>query len=306
MARIGGAGAKPSDKSPVRLTNEFIADIEVPKSGAVTWWDDDPKVRGFGVRVYAGGARSFFINYRLDGRERRYTIGAFPRWSASAARDRARELRKRVDAGGDPAGEKRERREAPSVQDLIQRYITDHLPTKTAKGRENDERRMLAEIGRRLGSHTKVTDIHDGDIRKMHRDITASGRPVRANRILAIASKMFSLALVSRAGENRPWRTADLGNSCKGVERNREEPKERFYSQAELAGISDALAEYPGQTSADCVRLIMLTGCRPAEAILAAWKQFDADQAIGPHQAAQGAQATVEHAGARVGRSASA
>jgi integrase len=264
-------------KTPVKLTNEFIANLGAPASGAETFWEDDARVRGFGIRVYAGGSRSFFINYRVDGRERRYTIGAFPRWSASAARERAKELRKLVDAGQDPAGEKRERREAPTVQDLIDRYVADHLPTKTAKGRENDERRMLAEIGRRLDSRAKVTDIHDGDIRKMHRDITASGRPVRANRILAVASKMFSLALVSRAGENRPWRSAALGNPCKGVERNREESKERFYSQPELAAISDALAEYPGQTAADCVRLIMLTGCRPGEAMLAAWKQFDAE-----------------------------
>jgi integrase len=266
----------PKDKSPVRLTNDFIARVEAPGSGAATWWDNDPKVRGFGVRVYASGARSFFLNYRVDGRERRHTIGAFPTWSASAARDRAKELRKQVDAGQDPTGEKRERREAPTVQDLIDRYIADHLPTKTAKGREKDERRMLAEIGERLGKHTKVADVHDGDIRKLHRHITESGRPVRANRILAIASKMFSMALMSRAGENRPWRTADLGNPCKGVERNREEPKERFYSQPELAAISDALAEYPG-TAADCVRLIMLTGCRPGEAMLTDWKQFDAE-----------------------------
>jgi integrase len=136
---------------------------------------------------------------------------------------------------------------------------------------------MLAEIGKRLGQHTKVTDIHDGDIRKMHADITASGRPVRANRILAVASKMFSLSLTSMGGENRPWRNAAEGNPCKGVSRNREEAKERFYSQAELAAISDALAVYPGQTSADCVRLIMLTGARPGEAMQTKWEEMDAE-----------------------------
>jgi integrase len=111
----------------------------------------------------------------------------------------------------------------------------------------------------------------------MHADITASGRPVRANRILAVASKMFSLSLTSMAGENRPWRNAAEGNPCKGVSRNREEAKERFYSQAELAAISDALAVYPGQTSADCVRLIMLTGARPGEAMQTKWEEMDAE-----------------------------
>ena len=58
---------------------------------------------------------------------------------------------------------------------------------------------------------------------------------------------MFTLALVPRAGETLPWRNAVLGNPCKGIERNHEEGRERFFSAAELAAISDALAEYPGR-----------------------------------------------------------
>jgi integrase len=287
-------------KRPTRLTKEFVEDIPVPETGAVTFWDDDPKVVGFGVRVYAGGGRSFFLNYRLNGRERRHTIGPFPRWSVTAGREQAKELRKQIDQGRDPVGEKRDRRQAPTLQDLIDRYIAEHLPTKTAGGhrtkiaeqRINDEKVMLAEIGHHLGKHTKVADIHVGDIKEMHRKISKSigrtgPRRVRANRILSIASKMFSLSLVPQAGENRPWRDAVMGNPCKGVARNHEEAKERFFSQAELAAITDALAEYgasaqePGRTvakaAADAVRLVMLTGARPAEAMRAAWPQFDAE-----------------------------
>jgi hypothetical protein len=172
---------------------------------AVTLWDTE--VKGFGIRIYPTGGKSFFINYRIGGRERRYAIGAFPTWSVEAARERAKELRKLIDAGRDPAEDNRERREAPTIADLIERYVTEHLPRKiVGPARQNDEKRMLAEIGKHLGKHTKVSDIHDGDVRKMHADITASGRRVRANRILAVASKMFSLSLTSMAGENRPWR----------------------------------------------------------------------------------------------------
>src|SRR5215471_7643503 len=245
-----------------RLTNETVGEVAAPESGAITLWDDDPKARGFGIRVYASGARSFFLNYRVAGRERRYTIGTYPAWSASAARERARDLRKLIERGEDPTLNKREIREAPTIQDLVDRYIDEHLPTKsTAEGRKKDERRMLAEIGKRLGKHTKVVEVHAGDIKKMHRDITDSGRPVRANRILAIASKMFSLSLVPMAGENKPWRNAALGNPCKGVERNREEARERYFSKAELERIATALNDYPAG-AADCIRLIMLSGCR--------------------------------------------
>ena len=262
---------KGTEKRPVRLTNKFVARL----TGEDMWWDDDPRATGFGVRSYRGGGKSFFVDYRLNGRQRRYTIGPFPRWSAEAAREQAKKLRKEIDQGFDPAGDKRARRTAPTVQDLIDRYVEDHLPKKTLVGlRVNDEKKMLAEVGAKLGPHTKVADIHGGDIADMHGRITDSGRPVRANRILAVCSKMFSLALVPRTGETLPWRNAAQGNPCKGVQKNHEEAKERFFSQSELTAISDALARYSGG-AADCVRLIMLTGCRPAEAMKATWEEFD-------------------------------
>jgi integrase len=266
-------------KKPVKLNNKFVAGLPPGEM----WWDGDPKAAGFGIRSYPGGGKSFFVDYRIDGRQRRITIGPFPRWSADAARERAKELRKLIDRGHDPAGSKRERRTAPTVQDLIDRYVEDHLPKKSAEpARIADEIRMLEEIGKHLGKHTKVVDVHGGDIAEMHRRISQSigrgGKPrkVRANRILTVCSKMFSLALVPRAGETLPWRNAALGNPCKGIERNPEEGRERYFSTAELAAISDALADYPG-VAADCVRLIMLTGCRPSEAMKATWSEFDSE-----------------------------
>src|SRR5262245_8772025 len=108
-----------------RLTRKVLETVHPPATGALTLWDDDPKAKGFGVRVYAGGGRAFFVNYRVDGREKRHTIGRYPLWSVDAARERAKELRKEIDKGHDPAGEKRERRTAPTVHDLIDRYIAE-------------------------------------------------------------------------------------------------------------------------------------------------------------------------------------
>jgi integrase len=271
------------ERSGNSLSHEFIRKVEIPGKGAKTYWDNDFRVPGFGLRVSAGGSKSFFLNYWLDGRERRYTIGGFPRWSLTAAREAAIKLRRAVDQGQDPAGSKRERRDAPTIQDLIDRYIADHLPSKSQDPvRVADEKRMLAEIAKYLGKHTKVADVHGGDIADMHRKISDSigrgGKPrkIRANRILTICSKMFSLSLVPMPGENTPWRNAILGNPCKGIKKNHEEGRERFFSQTELAAISDALGQYPG-VGADCVRLIMLTGCRPSEAMKATWEEFDAE-----------------------------
>ena len=253
-----------------RLTSKFVETVNSP---AIVW-DDDPKVKGFGLRVHSAGTKSFFLNYRLDGSEYRITIGRYPTWSVTAAREEAKALRQRIDRGENPAANKRARREAPTVADLVDRYIAEHLPRITAR-EHNDQRRMLAEIAGHLGKDRKVADVHFGDVEAMHRKITESGRPVRANRILGVASKAFTLSLRPLAGEDKPWRDAAAGNPCKGVARNREEGRSRFFSQAELAAIADALDAYPAQTPADCIRLIMLTGCRPNEALRATWLEFD-------------------------------
>jgi integrase len=48
------------------------------------------------------------------------------------------------------------------------------------------------------------------------------------------------------------------------------------FSRAELIAISEALATYRGE-AADAVRLIMLTGCRPNEALQAKGEEMDAE-----------------------------
>jgi integrase len=212
----------------------------------------------------------------VDGRERRFTIGSYPDWSAEAARAEAKELRRRIDRGEDPATERRSRREAPTVRDLAKRYRTEHLPKKAASSQVNDWQMIEKEILPAIGDR-KVGDVHEGDIEALHRGITERGRAVRANRVLSVASKMFSLALKRMEGEGAPWRDQAQGNPCKGVARNSEEGHERFFSPAELAALSDALAGYGQTPASDCIRFAMLTGCRPGEAIHATWDQFDAE-----------------------------
>ena len=61
-------------------------------------------MRGFALRVTSGGAKSFVVDYRAQGRQRRFTIGSFPDWSVQAARQSAKELKREVDQGRDPMG----------------------------------------------------------------------------------------------------------------------------------------------------------------------------------------------------------
>src|SRR5262249_9488035 len=81
--------------------------------------------------------------------------------------------------------------------------------------------------------------------------------------------------------ENKPWRDAVQGNPARGIRKNREEGRTRFFSPDELGRISDAIDQYEQEhrsdAAPDCLRLIMLTGCRPQEAQLARFDQFTED-----------------------------
>jgi integrase len=262
-----------------RLTESLIKSLKPPPRGERFLWDAE--LTGFAIKIFAPtkahpqGARTFVLSYWINGAERRFRLGSWPAWSVTAARDEAKDLRRRIDRGEDPVSDRREQREAPTMVALAERYKAEHLPRK-AKQSQHDDGVMLGHILRHIGANRRVADIHHGDIVQLHRAITDSGHPVLANRTLACASCMFSLALKPMAGEDRPWRDQAQGNPCKGVERNQEQAKERFLSPAEIAAVVEGLDACGRTSSADCLRLIMVTGCRPGEAMLATWAQFDA------------------------------
>ena len=120
--------------------------------------------------------------YTRAGRDRCLTIGQFPDWSTTAARAKARELRRLIDDGGDPLAEIEAERAAPTVAELIDRFEQEHLPRKRPRT-ARDYRRMLANhIRPHFGPHTKVADVTFADVDALHRKITKSGATYAANR----------------------------------------------------------------------------------------------------------------------------
>jgi hypothetical protein len=212
----------------LKISDTWLKKQAAPVAGATTFWDSD--IPGFGLRVFAptkrhaAGARSFFVNYRIGGREKRFTIGSYPDWSAEAARGEAKDLWRRIDRGEDPALARKTQREAPTVRDLAERYRVEHLANKAKSSQINDWAMVKNDILPAMGDR-KVADVHDGDIWALRNATPARGATVRANRVLAVASKMFALALKRKEGEDAPWRDQAQGNPCKGVTRNPEEER---------------------------------------------------------------------------------
>jgi Arm DNA-binding domain len=74
-----------------RIVQRTIVKLTAPEHGNRIEWDAE--IPGFGVRITSAGVVAFVLDYRISGRKRRYTIGRFPELTATAARERALQLR---------------------------------------------------------------------------------------------------------------------------------------------------------------------------------------------------------------------
>jgi integrase len=251
----------------MRLTDQEIKRLALPERSNRIVFDD--AVKGFGIRLNASGARVFVLAYRRDGQQRRYNIGHFGAWNTTQARAEAARLKRVVDGGGDPSGERGDIRTAPTMSDLAERFIADYLPRKRPTTQRVYKQQIDADILPEFGK-VKVAAISHTDIDSFHRRLSKRA-PTAANRVLAVLSKMLSLAT--------KWgMRAD--NPCRGIERNAETKRTRYLNGTELDRLTAALAELPDQSAADAVRLLLLTGARRGELLAAKWDDIDLDAEV--------------------------
>jgi len=252
-----------------QISDKLVKGLTPPQSGYTVAYDGTGPnaIRGFGVRITAAGTRSFVLNYRLHGIEHRHTIGAYPTWSVLAAREEAKRLRKEIDKGINPVVERREKRDADTVKELSVRYLDEHVSRQAPSSQLTNKAMLANDILPAIGS-LKVADVTTDDIERLHRAVTKRA-PIRANRVVATAKKMFNLAI--------KWRKRS-DNPCTGLEFNPENQRRRYLSPVEIAKLGDALATYSSQNAANVVRFCLLTGCRSGEAMTARWEQFDLER----------------------------
>jgi integrase len=248
----------------MKLTDAIVRQLPVPAAGYLIRYDRMP---GFGVRVTAAGARSFVLRYRSRaGRQSTYTIGAFPDWQATAARDEARRLKRLIDQGSDPTAEIAAERGAPTVTELCDRFLDEHVPRKAAATRK-DYRGLIERHLRPALGRLKVADVAFADADALHRRITKRGAPSAANKTILVAHKMFELAA--------KWGWRDSANPFKRIERNRENARKRYVTPEERPRLARAIEQHRDRQAAAIFEFVMLTGCRIGEALAARWDDID-------------------------------
>jgi integrase len=270
-------GANPY--APAKLTDKIVRDLAAPAKGNKIKYDTE--VAGFGARITANGVRAFILNYRVKsgpkaGTERRYTIGTFDDWLTVPARTEAKRLRRLVDQGGDPVGEAKADREAPTMTTLCDRYLAEHVEPHNKPRTIVENRRMVERIIKPTLGRIKVEAVEHADIGRLHREMKAT--PRSANHVVAVLSKMFNLAEL--------WKLRPLNsNPCRHIKRYPENERERFLDGEELERVGAVLREMEAGGSVQpeivaCIRFLALTGCRLGEAVSATWDTIDAKAGV--------------------------
>jgi integrase len=280
------------------ITKSSVDALECPpgKDRQILW---DSGVRGFGVIAFRNGGKVYCAQYRKDGRSRRTRIGDHGRLTPEDARKLAKVILGAVESGSDPIAERRAAREVRTFGEVADDFLKLHVAAKR-KGRTLDEyaltlrNNVLPAIGGK-----RIVEVRRMDVAKLHS--RQAKTPYQANKALSVISAIWNWA--AKRDE-----VAFADNPAKGVERYREQGRERYLTSDELGRIGATLTE--GETiglrysvdeshpkakhaakpdkrrtkldpfAAAAIRLLILTGARRREILDARWDQVDTERGI--------------------------
>jgi integrase len=270
--------------SKQKLTKSAVEALSPCGEDYVIW---DSTLPGFGVRVKPSNVKSYIIQYRnrKTGTSRRKTLGQHgPLLTFHKAKERARIILADGLKGNDPVADDRAVREAATMRQLAADYLEQHaIPKKRTRSVENDRSMINRIILPRLGGK-KVAAIQPRDIHLLH--VSMKMTPYQANRVLALLSKMLSLA--AKWG----WRS---DNPVKGIERFQEKRRERWLSDNELSRLLTVLAAHQNQRAANAVRIQLLTGARLGDVLKARWSDIDFNRGVWTKPSHHTKQKLTEH-----------
>ena len=270
--------------------------VDAAKPGDKQTYLWDGALKGFGLLILPSGVKSFVLQYRTEaGRSRRLTLGRYGTLTPDQARSMAADALVQVRKGKDPVADRQAMKAAPTVNQLLDRYLAEHVEVHNAASTQESCKRIVKNIIRpRLGS-LMVASLTRQDVTKLHKALQST--PRQANLVLSILSKALTLAEV--------WgMRTEQSNPVRMVKRYKETERERFLSGEELARLGQTLEEAEtnglpwvikatadkakhllpdadkrrtpvNPTALAAIRLLLFTGARLSEILELRWEHID-------------------------------
>jgi integrase len=283
-----------------RITKRIVDGLK-PRATEYAIWD--AHMPGFGVRVRPTGSMSYIVTYRAGaGRGapvRRYTIAAVGKVAPEAARRQAKAILGRVAHGRDPAREKASERGTPTISELCDRFMAEHIQPKRKRGTAVFYRDVLNRIIKAELGSSKADKVTRSQVAKVHAKLQDT--PFQANRVLAVLSSMYAFA-------GRTGAVPEGTNPARGIAKFKESRRERFLTAKELERLGAAIREAETKglpwevdeagpkakhlpkakkrfTKIDrfagaALRLLLFTGCRLREILHLKWEHVDVERGL--------------------------
>ncbi|MBP9692747.1 MAG: tyrosine-type recombinase/integrase [Alphaproteobacteria bacterium] len=250
-----------------KFTKRFVEAITPDSEKTLKFWDTE--LRGFGLIVLPSGRRTYCIEYRNTDRiKKRLKIGVHGTITTEEARDLAKKKLGQVAHGEDPAEQKRQINILPTMEDLAKNYIERHGYKKRPRSLQRDQGLLKNVVLPALG-RLKVAYVARRDIESIHKEFQST--PYKANRSLALLSKMFNLAI--------SWGWRD-DNPAANMQKYQEEKRDRWLNQEELDRLWEVLDRRSDHMTSYVFKFLILTGARKGEALGATWDQFDLEKGV--------------------------
>ncbi|OJX04769.1 MAG: hypothetical protein BGO76_07040 [Caedibacter sp. 38-128] len=266
-----------------KLTKRVIESINPHKENEILIWDRE--LRGFGIRVYPTGRKTYFVQYRNQfNRTRRKKIGVHGIITPEQAREQAKALLGDVAKGKDPSQDFKKSQSKPDMAMLAENYLELHARINKTPKNYKEDKQMLENIILKRWKNKKVEEICSHDAQLLRQEMQHT--PYMANRVRTLLNKMFNLAV--------QWKWI-MDNPIKGMLKYQEHKRERWLNDYELQSLWKALAAYQDQNVANVIRLLLLTGSRRNEVLYAKWDQFDLEKAVWTKPAHTTKQRRMEH-----------
>lgn len=238
----------------------------------------DGTIPGLTLVASATGTGSWRMRYYVGPKQKEATIGQYPAWGISDARERAKELRRAVDDGVDVAMEKQRRKQealaAATVDELAKGYFEKaekELSPHTFGQRKSIHERFVSP---NIGAY-RADSITPALIVDVVKKSLAAGKTL-PNITLTHCSLIFAHAVGNAVRESNPCRDLKLS----AIVGKQDAPKQRTALTAnELAEFLPALTTIPRQYAL-ANRLLLLTGVRVGTLTEAEVTEFDLDAGL--------------------------